>query len=226
MNTIFCKILFVFIVVINIFLFGQQKVKNNTISMNDPKAGKILVEIRNKLANYKSYKIDFSFEYKDIKESKPQTIACSYFSAEPKFKLLMQDKDVFCDGHTIWTYSPLNKEVQINHYKGQNKFESPISLIQNFEKEYFYHFKENEIVKKNQVVIELTPIDKKKPIFKIDLVIDTEKKFLLYSKIYEKSGVRQIFKINQIQENIIFKDSEFVFNPSNYAKDIEIVDLR
>lgn len=205
---------------------AQQKSSNPSSVMNDPKSGKILSDLRSKFMAYKSYKINFSFEYSDQQEKKKENMQGTYTSQGEKFTLITGDKEVYCDGKVVWTYSIPGKELQIANYKGKNKFISPISLVQNFEKEYYYHFKEEESVQKNQKIIELTPIDKKKPIFKIDLIVDVVKKSIVYSKIYEKSGVRQIFKINQVQENPVLSDNDFVCNTSKYPKDIEIVDLR
>ncbi|MBK7959177.1 MAG: hypothetical protein IPK03_14430 [Bacteroidetes bacterium] len=82
-------------------------------------------------------------------------------------------------------------------------------MIENFDKEYYYQFKPNETPAKDQVIIELIPLDKKKPMFKIDLIIDVKKNRVVYSKLYEKSGVRQEFTINQFQENIALEDAVY-----------------
>lgn len=204
----------------------MQKTANTAALMNDPKTGKILSDLRTKFMGFKTYKINFSFEYVDQHEKKTENMQGTYTSQGEKFSLITVEREVYCDGKTVWTYSVKDKELQIAAYKGKNKFTSPITLVQNFEKEYFYHFKDEEAPQKNQKIIELTPIDKKKPIFKIDLIVDPAKKTILYSKIYEKSGIRQIFKINQVLENPAVTDNDFICNPAKYPKDIEIVDLR
>lgn len=203
-----------------------QKSANSASVMNDPKTGKVLSDLRTKFLGLKTYKINFNFEYVNQQEKKTDNTQGVYTAQGEKFSLITADREVFCDGKTVWTFSKKDKELQIAAYRGKNKFTSPISLVQNFEKEYYYHFKEEEAPQKNQKVIELTPIDKKKPIFKIDLVVDIAKKTILYSKIYEKSGIRQIFKISQVIENPVVADGDFIGDIAKYPKDTEVVDLR
>jgi outer membrane lipoprotein-sorting protein len=205
---------------------ATQKSVSSASVMNDSKTGKILSDLRTKFLGLKTYKINFNFEYVDQQDKKKENTQGVYTAQGEKFSLITAEREVFCDGKTVWTLSVKDKELQIANYKGKNKFTSPITMVQNFEKEYFYHFKEEETPQKNQRVIELTPIDKKKPIFKIDLIVDIAKKTILYSKIYEKSGIRQIFKISQLIENPAVSENDFVCNPAKYSKDIEVVDLR
>ena len=207
-------------------LFGQKLKTKPEKAMNDPKAGKILLAVKGKIASFKSFKIDFNYTVSHGDSKTKESFAGSYSVKGKMFKLLTKNQEIYNNGVTIWTYMAANKELQISKNEGKNTITSPISMIENFDKEYYYQFKPNETPAKDQVIIELIPMDKKKPMFKIDLIIDVKKNRVVYSKLYEKSGVRQEFTINQFQENIALDDATFTADKSKYPKDVEVIDLR
>ncbi|MBP7477470.1 MAG: outer membrane lipoprotein carrier protein LolA [Chitinophagales bacterium] len=207
-------------------IFGQKLKTKPEKAMNDPKAGKILQEVKGKIASLKSFKIEFNYTVSHGDSKTKESFAGSYAVKGKMFKLLTKNQEIYNNGTTIWTYMAANKELQISKNEGKNTITSPISMIENFDKEYYYQFKPNETPAKDQVIIELIPLDKKKPMFKIDLIIDIKKNRVVYSKLYEKSGVRQEFTINQFQENFALDDAVFTTDKTKYPKDVEVIDLR
>jgi outer membrane lipoprotein-sorting protein len=138
----------------------------------------------------------------------------------------MNGIEVYCDGRTIWSYSAQKKEVQINDYEESQETFSPTKIFSVYKDGYSYQIKEKKAVQgKNVTVVELAPVNHKVSFFKIDVGIQDGTNDLLESKIYEKSGVRYIYKINKMNTENSLVDSFFIFDLKKHDG-VKIVDLR
>jgi outer membrane lipoprotein-sorting protein len=91
---------------------------------------------------------------------------------------------------------------------------------------YSYQIKEKKALQgKNVTVIELAPMNHKVSFFKIDVGIQDGTNDLLESKVYEKSGVRYIYKIDKLNTGNTLNDDYFIFDTKKY-QNIKVVDLR
>ena len=73
--------------------------------------------------------------------------------------------------------------------------------------------------------VELTPIDKTKPFFKVLVNIDKAAKVISSTKVFEKNGNRYTYSVLSMKTNAPLSDAMFVFDAGKYPK-VEIVDLR
>ncbi|MEI9934743.1 MAG: outer-membrane lipoprotein carrier protein LolA [Ferruginibacter sp.] len=73
--------------------------------------------------------------------------------------------------------------------------------------------------------IELTPIDKTKPYFKVLVYVDKVSKLISSSKIFEKTGDRYTYSMSNMKTNAVINDEQFTFDAKNYPG-VEVVDLR
>jgi len=71
----------------------------------------------------------------------------------------------------------------------------------------------------------LTPLDAKKPYFKIRLSIDKAAKQLANVVIFDKNSSTYTYTITSFTPNAKVPESTFTFNAKNYPG-VEIVDLR
>jgi outer membrane lipoprotein-sorting protein len=86
----------------------------------------------------------------------------------------------------------------------------------------------NEDVKRNgktYQVVELTPIDKTKPFFKIVLEVDKATKVIMSTRVFEKNGNRYLYAISDIATSTAIPDDSFVFSAKKYPG-VEVIDLR
>ena len=60
--------------------------------------------------------------------------------------------------------------------------------------------------------IELTPIDKTKPFFKVLVYVDKATSNIVSSKVFEKNGNHYIYKITNMKTNTTLPDSLFTFD--------------
>jgi outer membrane lipoprotein-sorting protein len=98
-------------------------------------------------------------------------------------------------------------------------------LFTNFyDKDFLYKLNgEVKTAGKKYQEVELTPIDKSKPFHKVMLQID--KAMIYVTKVFEKSGNRYTYSINNLKTGAVLPDQSFVFDPKKYPG-VEVVDLR
>jgi outer membrane lipoprotein carrier protein len=201
--------------------------------VTDAEAGTILEKAAAKYQSSKGIEADFTLTTINPK-LKPQDDESKYTTNDngklymkgKAFKLVINGNEIYCDGKTIWSYSPKTNEVQINDYEESEENLSPTKIFAAYKDGYSYQVKEKKISQgKNITVIELAPTNHKVSFFKIDVGIEDGTDNLVESKVYEKSGVRYIYKINKVNTGTLLPDGIFVFDRSRF-KNVKITDLR
>ena len=220
-------------VVFAFVLITSVKAQDKPVPVTDPEAGAILEKAAAKYKSSNGIEVDFTLTTVNPK-LKPEDDDSKYTSNDngklymkgKAFKLVMNGTEIYCDGKTIWSYNPKSNEVQINDYEENQETFSPTKIFSVYKEGYSYQIKEKKTYQgKNVTVIELAPTNRKMSFFKIDVGIEDGTNNLLESKIYEKSGVRYIYKINKLNSTSAIDDSFFVFDKKKYSK-AKIIDLR
>ena len=214
-----------------LFLSIHAQQKPSTVT--DPEAGAILEKAGAKYKALQGLQADFTLTTINPK-LKPEDDDSKYtsnnsgqlFMKGKAFKIVMNGNEIYCDAKTIWAYSLKNKEVQINDYEESQETFSPTKIFSVYKEGYSYQIKEKKVYQgKNITVIELAPINHKVSFFKIDVAIEDGTNNLIESKVYEKSGVRYIYKINKLNTSTPLPDSFFLFDIKKY-QNTKVVDLR
>jgi outer membrane lipoprotein-sorting protein len=78
---------------------------------------------------------------------------------------------------------------------------------------------------KTYQVIELTPIDKTKPFFKVLIEVDKASKVIASTRVFEKNGNRYLYAISNMSTSTILPDDSFIFSTKKYPG-VEVIDLR
>ena len=103
---------------------------------------------------------------------------------------------------------------------------SPSKIFMLYKAGYLYNIKEKKVVNgHNLTVLEMAPPNKKLTYFKIDITIDDATLQLVESKIYEKNGVRYIYKLTKQTPNVNITSDGFVFDAKKFPG-VKLVDLR
>lgn len=214
-------------------LFTGIKAQEKLNPVTDAEAGSILEKAAAKFKAANGLEADFTLTTVNPK-LKPEDPDSKYttnidgqmFMKGKAFKIVMNGMEIYCDGKTIWSYSAQKKEVQINDYEESQETFSPTKIFSVYKEGYSYQIKEKKAVQgKNVTVVELAPMNHKVSFFKIDVGIEDGTNNLLESKVYEKSGVRYIYKINKLNIATPLSDNYFIFDTKKY-QNIKIVDLR
>lgn len=199
----------------------------------DPEAGALLEKAASRFRSFKSVDVDFTLTTirPKLKPDEPDSKYTSddkgrLYMKGNKFKISMNGVDIYCDGKTIWSYNPKTKEIQVNDYEESQETFSPSKIFSVYKEGYSYQIKEKKpIGGKNVTVVELAPQNRKVSYFKIDVGLDDATNDVLESKIYEKSGVRYIYKINKLNTAPNLSDDFFTCDARKYPG-AKMVDLR
>lgn len=214
--------------IISLHTFAQT---NNPA--NDPEAAAMLRKVSEKYKAYKNISAGFlllvqrpKLKPEDDDRKYVDTVKGQITLQKDKFKISIKDQQIVCDGKTIWTYVASDKEVQVNNYGESDDMFSPSKIFTLYKEGYLYNIKEKIIVNgKHLTVIEMAPPNKKLTYFKINITIDDATLQLVESKVFEKNGVRYIYKLAKQTPNVSTTDATFLFDAKKYPG-VKLVDLR
>jgi chaperone LolA len=194
---------------------------------SDAEAKKILDAVSAKFKTYKSVKANFTLKIENAQGKVQGTKTGTVQMKGNKYRVGITGQEIICDGKTVWTYDQAAKEVQVTALDNSAGSITPQKLFTNFyDKDFLYV--QNEDVKRNgktYQVIELTPIDKSKPFFKVVIEVDKAGSSLASTKVFEKNGNRYTYSVNGMTTNQAMGDELFVFDPKKYPG-VEVIDLR
>ena len=188
---------------------------------SDPDAKKILDAVSSKFKTFKTVQGKFSLKIENavgkVLGIKSGTVAMK----GSKYRISVTGQEIFSDGSNIWTLDKASKEVTINKIDPSANSLTPQKLFTNFyDKDFLYKLNGTT---KSVSEIELTPIDKTKPFFKILLYVD--KNSISTTKLFEKTGNRYTYSTTSLTPNGNLPDATFVFDSKKYPG-VEVVDLR
>lgn len=207
-------------------------------AQTDAKAKAILDGVSKKYKSFSAIKSDFSYVLDNPKENIKSYKQSGTIIANPKtnkFRVTIYDgsgsaktisQEIISDGKTQWTYLKKDNEIQINDADNNPQSLNPAQVFTIYEKGYKYLFTGE--VKQQGVIyqqIDLTPVDSKKPFFKIKLQINKAKTLIYSAAIYDKNGSRYTYILNSSATDYKGTDAIFGFNQKNYPG-VEVVDFR
>ncbi|MEO6330349.1 MAG: outer membrane lipoprotein carrier protein LolA [Ginsengibacter sp.] len=207
----------------NTSLIAQPK----GMGKNDTDAKKILDGVSAKFKTFKTVTAKFNLKVENaagkVQGSKTGTVSLKGI----KYRISVTGQEIFFDGTTIWTYDKSDNEVQVTKFDPSANTITPQKLFTNFyDKDFLYKLNgETKVGGKTIQEVELTPIDKTKPFFKVLLNIDKGSRSITSTKVFEKNGNRYTYSVNGLKTNATIADEIFVFDASIYPK-AEVIDLR
>ncbi len=191
----------------------------------DPKADKIIKSSRKKMNGYNDMTSDFiwTMENKATQQA-PSVKKGKIYIKKDKYKIVFQEREMFCDGKNLWDY--LKKEKEVNLSKNNPK------EGMNFQK-VFKMYDEGMKIKYDAIDIiggsnthkmTLFPIQEKE-FFKVELWIEAQTENIRRIKIHNRNGTTHQFEMNSIVVNTNLTDDFFIFDINKYPG-VELVDLR
>ncbi len=199
----------------------QAQTSKGAQEINDPAAKKILKKLSDRYKSSEGLQADFSLILENGEDKEVQAGKLS--QKDDKFRVLLGDNEIFCDGETIWLKQKNN--VQINNYDPEEDtdFMSPNKIFQIYEaeKEFFYAITRKDSKKTS---IEFKPRDRDSEYMKMRLEVDNIKNEIISIKVFDKEGGRFTLKIKSFEKKT-FKDSYFQFDKSKYPG-VDVEDMR
>jgi len=195
--------------------------------VNDPEAKKVLDAVSTKFKTFKTVKAQFSLLIENAAGKSLGNKTGTVYMKGNKYRISVTGQDIFCDGGNVSTYEKSTNEVTITKLDPTVNTLTPQKLFTNFyDKDFLYKLNGEKKVKGKAVQeIELTPIDKSKPFFKVLLYIDKAASTISSAKLFEKTGNRFTFSVSGMTTNAAVTDDQFIFDAKKYPG-VEVVDLR
>ncbi len=217
---------FLLAVILMISSFGIQA-QNNSIGNSDPDAKKILDAVSSKFKGFKGVQSNFTYTVEDTKGKTQGSQKGNLLMKGSKYKIVMDDKQIFSDGVTVWTYDKSANEVTISKLDPSVNTITPQKLFTNFyDKDFLYKLNgEKKLAGKTVQEIELTPVDKTKSFHKVYLYVDKVTKTIQSTKVLDKSGNRFTYTVSNMKSNAVLTDTQFIFDKKKFPG-VEEVDLR
>ena len=223
---------------LGVFMFAGLSVFSQTpgLGKSDPDAKKILDDVSAKFKTYKSIVASFSLKIENssgkilgtktgVVNLKGSKYRVNIYEIKNDSPVLGQE--IYSDGSNIWTYDKSANEVQITQFDATANTITPQKLFTNFYDQDFLYKLNSETKKGNKTIqeIELTPLDKTKPFFKVLIFIDKTGQSIMSTKVFQKNGDRHIISVTSLKTKTNPPDDLFVFDTKNYPK-VEVIDLR
>ena len=194
---------------------------------SDAEAKKVLDAVSAKFKTFKSVKASFALKIENAAGKVQGTKAGTVMMKGVKYNVSITGQEIFCDGATIWTYDMAANEVQVSTLDNSSGSITPQKLFTNFYDKDFLFMLNPDVTKagKTYQVVELTPVDKTKPFFKVVIEVDKASKVIMSTRVFEKNGNRYLYAINSMATTATIPDDSFAFNLKKYPG-VEVIDLR
>jgi outer membrane lipoprotein carrier protein len=220
MKKIYCSLVFILAIISTLYAQVPKGMGNS-----DPEAKKVLDGVSAKFKTYKSVKAKFLLKIENASGKNLGTKTGTVYMKGTKYRISVTGQEIYCDGSNVWTYDKASKEVTINKVDPSANSITPQKLFTNFyDKDFLYKLNGNvTIAGKTVQEVELTPIDKTKAFHKV--LVYVEKSVINTTKVFEKTGNRYTYSVNNMATNATIADATFNFDVKQYPG-VEVVDLR
>ena len=192
----------------------------------DATANRILNNVSRTYQTYKSIKAGFTINIKNTQNNSTIKQVGTLYLKGKKFRINLTDQEIYCDGKTMWTYFKEENEVQITKYDPNAQEINPSEIFTIHQKGFNYKYTGEAIISGKTIQkIEMTPIDKTKPYFKVKLNIEKATNKITNMSVFNKNGIRSNYAITSFKSNLPISDGFFKFDSKTKPGVIEI-DLR
>lgn len=193
---------------------------------SDPTAKKLMDKVDQYYKSIGGFEILFSYEI-DSEKEKIKGQSGSLSARGDKFKLVLSEFELYCNGKSQYTYLKKNNEIQITSPDDTDHQFRPQSLA-SIHKSGKFEYRLSEKVKEggiNQSVVEFKPIDSDESIFKIKLFIAESNHQITKVQWFEKSGKKTTVRFNKTNVKKSFPDTHFEPDMKK-LKGVHVEDLR
>lgn len=201
--------------------------QTNSLGKSDSDAKMILDNVSAKFKTYKTVEAHFTLKIENSSGKVLGTKTGVVSMKESKYRISVSGQEIYSDGTNIWTYDKSANEVQLTQFDPSTNTITPQKMFTNFYDKDFLYKLNGESKQGNKIVeeIELTPVDKTKPFFKVLLNVDKKTLSIINTKVFQKTGDRYTYTITSMKTNTNLPDGLFIFKTKDYPK-VEVIDLR
>jgi outer membrane lipoprotein-sorting protein len=207
--------------------FSFSQVEDNRKQPIDEEAKKIIEESVSIYKENDNATIDLNYILKDRTTNDKHEEKVKLFLKNGKFRLVMQEQIIFSDQKKVWNYQQDDNSMTISWYNPNEMELNPTEIFTMWEEGYLYvYMGDVKIGNQNAQLIELTPIDKEKPFYKVKLYINSITKEIIKTETYYKSNTLiMVFEFLNVDFATEISDNNFIFKKSDYPEKLDVVDL-
>ncbi|WP_209331616.1 LolA family protein [Lunatimonas salinarum] len=208
--------------------FLTTAVMLDLLGQTDQRAQTILTEVSERYQELNGFKATFEYSYSTDTEGVIQTNTGEVSVKGDKYRLVLDDQEIYNDGNTVWTYIKSSKyeEVTINSVDKDSDELTPSNIYTIYQRGYASKLLGEKTMDRKPVYEILLTTDKKGSQFKeVKLYIEKNQKDLLAWEIKDDVGGIFLYKFKEVRKNELLPNEYFVFDLNANSK-VEVIDLR
>ncbi|MEX2594793.1 MAG: outer membrane lipoprotein carrier protein LolA [Anditalea sp.] len=197
-------------------------------AQKDPRAKEVLTSVSEKYQSLNGLTATFEYTYANTQDGENQTNTGEVAVKGNKYKLVLDDQEIYNNGKTVWTYIKSNnfKEVTINTVDEEMEELTPSNIYNIYQKGYDYRLTgEKNLNGKIIQEIELIAENANSQFQKIKLFVDKAKMDLVGWEIEDDIGGTFTYQFKEINTQVNLPEDHFVFDTQKHP-DVEVIDLR
>jgi outer membrane lipoprotein-sorting protein len=193
---------------------------------SDPKAVEILKTAEQKYSALKTASVDFTQTTQFAgKKDKPIPVKGNMKLKGDRFKVELEDVQIFCDGKTQWYYLPKDKEVTVSKYDPIEGF-NPASVFRFSQKDMKSKYDALETLGNQKVHrLSLFPRSANTEILRIELWVRDADRLPQKVKIVNRRQTVTTYELGTIDSTTPLADNLFMFEPAKFPG-VELIDNR
>lgn len=190
------------------------------VAQHEVKSKAMLDKLSAKTKGYKTVEVKFSFQMINKDDNIDQTQNGTLKMKGDKYYLKIEDKEIFCDGKTVTTYSKETKEAQVIDVEELDKDAvSPSTMFTIYEQGFKSSVKSEQKDNKgrNVMTIDLYPLKpKEKDYTMVRLDVDKDKEQFIKATILGKNGSYYYYTVTTLTPDVEMDDTIFIFDKTKY----------
>jgi outer membrane lipoprotein carrier protein len=141
-----------------------------------------------------------------------------------RYRVETEYQTLVTDGTTVWSFSPVNKQVLIDRYKETPDSFTPEQFLLNLPSNYYATLLQSETgSEKSVITLKLVPKDDQSFIKSMKVWVDEGSWVVKKVEMLDVNDTEKTYTIQEIKINTNLRDTTFVFTP---PLGTEVVDLR
>lgn len=196
------------------------------MAQHDAKSKEMLDKLSAKTKAYKTTQVEFSFNIVNKDQGINETQSGILKMKGDKYYLKLDDKEIFCDGKEITTYSKdLNEAQVIGADELDKDAVSPSTMFTIYEQGFKTKVKSEQKDKegRNVMTIDMYPTKpKEKDYTMVRLDVDKDKVQFIKATILGKNGSYYYYTVKSIVADAAMDDSIFIFDKTKY-KGVKVI---
>src|SRR5579872_4237209 len=210
----------------SIFIFIGIAMGNLAIAQYDPKALEILEAMGKKYKAITSFEANLTTSMINESAGVKDEFKGKITVKGDKYRLELEEQQVYNNGTTVWTYLPANKEVNVDNFDPKSDDLNPSKIFEMYKKGFKYLLTgEKAEAGISCDEIDLVPEKKDAQYFKVKMMISKKDKSVQSWTMFDRSGNKYKYVITKFTPNVKVDDTFFTFDSKKFPG-VEVIDLR